>query len=122
MRTALLPYTVQSGAVGGALLDAEEDRLSEAPFLCFEMSHLMELGPKYVVPTLLYLFHRIYQRLDGSPTLLVLDEAWTYLRDPLFAGQLRQWLKELRAGQHERSVCHAVAGGSGGVKPPGGAL
>jgi type IV secretion/conjugal transfer VirB4 family ATPase len=96
LRTALLPYTVQSGAVGGALLDAEEDRLSEAPFLCFEMSHLMELGPKYVIPTLLYLFHRIYQRLDGSPTLLVLDEAWTYLRDPLFAGQLRQWLKELR--------------------------
>jgi type IV secretion system protein VirB4 len=60
------------------------------------MSHLMELGPRYVVPTLLYLFHRIHQRLDGSPTLLVLDEAWTYLRDPLFAEQLRLWLKELR--------------------------
>ncbi|HEX4960899.1 MAG TPA: transporter, partial [Thermoanaerobaculia bacterium] len=96
LRTALLPYTIQSGAVGGALLDAEADRLGEARFLCFEMSHLMELGPKSVVPTLLYLFHRIQQRLDGSPTLLVLDEAWTYLSDPLFSAQLRQWLKELR--------------------------
>ncbi len=96
MRTALLPYTVQSGAVGGALLDAEADRLAETPFITFEMSHLMELGARYVVPTLLYLFHRIHQRLDGAPTLLVLDEAWTYLRDPLFSEQLRLWLKELR--------------------------
>src|SRR4029079_961835 len=62
----------------------------------FEMSHLMELGARYVVPTLLYLFHRIHQGLDGSPTLLVLDEAWPSLRDPLFAEQLRLWLKELR--------------------------
>jgi hypothetical protein len=32
----------------------------------------------------LYLFRRIEQRLDGSPTLVLLDEAWSYLHHELF--------------------------------------
>jgi hypothetical protein len=31
-----------------------------------------------------YLFRRIEQRLDGSPTLVLLDEAWSYVRHELF--------------------------------------
>jgi type IV secretion system protein VirB4 len=33
---------------------------------------------------------------DGRPTLLVLDEAWTFLDEPLFAARIREWLKTLR--------------------------
>lgn len=43
-----------------------------------------------------YLFHRIEDRLDGSPTLLIIDEGWLALDDEGFAGQLREWLKTLR--------------------------
>jgi type IV secretion system protein VirB4 len=43
-----------------------------------------------------YLFHRLEGRFDGRPTLLVLDEAWLFLDDPLFAGKIREWLKTLR--------------------------
>ncbi len=43
-----------------------------------------------------YLFHRIEARLDGSPTLLIVDEGWLALDDEGFAGQLREWLKTLR--------------------------
>src|SRR3546814_11505520 len=49
-----------------------------------------------VLPVLTYLFHRLERRFDGAPTLLVLDEAWTFLDDPLFAGRIREWLKTRR--------------------------
>jgi type IV secretion system protein TrbE len=43
-----------------------------------------------------YLFHRIEDRFDGRPTLLIIDEGWLALDDRGFAGQLREWLKTLR--------------------------
>ena len=43
-----------------------------------------------------YLFARFEERFDGAPTLLILDEAWLFLDDPVFAPRIRQWLKTLR--------------------------
>jgi type IV secretion system protein VirB4 len=43
-----------------------------------------------------YLFHRIEARLDGRPTLLIIDEGWLALDDENFSGQIREWLKTLR--------------------------
>jgi type IV secretory pathway VirB4 component len=45
---------------------------------------------------LTYLFHRLESRFTGRPTLLVLDEAWVFLDNPLFAARIREWLKVLR--------------------------
>ena len=49
-----------------------------------------------VLPVLTYLFHRLEARFDGRPTLLILDEAWLFLDDPIFAARIRGWLKTLR--------------------------
>jgi type IV secretion system protein VirB4 len=49
-----------------------------------------------VAPVLTYLFHRLEERFDGRPTLLILDEAWVFLDNPLFAARIREWLKVLR--------------------------
>jgi len=49
-----------------------------------------------VLPVLTYLFHRLDERFDGAPTLLILDEAWAFLDDPTFAARIREWLKTLR--------------------------
>ena len=49
-----------------------------------------------LAPVLTYLFHRIEARFDGRPTLLILDEAWIFLDDALFAARIREWLKTLR--------------------------
>jgi type IV secretion system protein VirB4 len=94
IREALQYYTL-AGAMGH-LLDADEDMLGSGRFLTFETEHLMNLGEKAVVAVLLYLFRRIEKRLDGSPTLVPLDEAWVYLRHPLFRERVRDWLKTLR--------------------------
>jgi len=94
LRMALTPYVL--GGSFGYLLDAEQDGLREGRFQVFEMSHLMQMGKPIVVPVLLYLFHQIERRLDGRPTLIVLEEAWTYLDDPLFSAWIQRALKEFR--------------------------
>jgi type IV secretion system protein VirB4 len=93
LRQALQPYTLNGPY--GRLLDADEDRLGHADVLCFEMEELMH-GKSAVLPILTYLFHRLEARFDGSPSLLILDEAWVFLDDALFAGRIREWLKTLR--------------------------
>lgn len=94
LRDALQAYTLRGAA--GHLLDATEDGLREDIFQVFELEHLMNKGDKIVLPVLTYLFHRIEQRFDGSPTLLVLDEAWILLGHPAFKAKIREWLKVLR--------------------------
>jgi type IV secretion system protein VirB4 len=49
-----------------------------------------------VLAALGYLFARFEARFDGAPTLLILDESWLFLDDPVFAARIRQWLKTLR--------------------------
>jgi type IV secretion system protein VirB4 len=93
IKSALLPYTLEGPF--GSLLDAAEDRLALAEVQCFETETLMgQQGA--VLPVLTYLFHRLEERFDGRPTLLVLDEAWLFLDNPLFAARIREWLKVLR--------------------------
>ncbi len=94
VREALQFYTL-SGPLG-QLLDAEHDVLGEGRFVTFETENLLQLDDKAVIPVLLYLFRRIEKRLDGSPTLVSLDEAWAYLRNEVFRDRLRDWLKTLR--------------------------
>jgi type IV secretion system protein VirB4 len=79
----------------GHLLDAETDGLSFSRFNTFEMGELMELGEKYAVPALLYIFRRIERSLDGKPTVIFLDEAWLMLSHPVFKEWIRKWLKTL---------------------------
>jgi type IV secretion system protein VirB4 len=93
LKAALQPYTLEGPF--GPLLDAAEDRLEIAEVQCFETEALMHQAGA-VMPVLTYLFHRLEERFDGSPTLLVLDEAWLFLDNPLFAARIREWLKVLR--------------------------
>jgi len=93
LRQALQPYTLEGPY--GRFLDADADRLSAADVLTFEMEELMAL-PGLVAPLLTYLFHTLEGHFDGRPTLLVLDEAWVFLDDPLFSSRIREWLKTLR--------------------------
>ncbi|MEO1642545.1 MAG: conjugal transfer protein TrbE, partial [Pseudomonadota bacterium] len=93
LKQALQPYTL-AGA-HGALLDADQETLAINDWQCFEMEDLMN-QPSLVLPVLTYLFQRLEQRFDGKPTMLILDEAWVFLDNPLFAGRIREWLKVLR--------------------------
>jgi type IV secretion system protein VirB4 len=90
---ALSPYTLE-GAYG-RLLDGSSEQLATTDVLHVEMEQLMQ-HKALIAPVLTYLFHRLEARFDGRPTLLILDEAWTFLDDALFAARIREWLKTLR--------------------------
>ena len=93
LRQALAPYVL--GGAHGKLLDSDLDYLSTADVQCFEMEELMP-SKAAVLAVLGYLFARLEERFDGAPTLLILDESWLFLDDPIFSARIRQWLKTLR--------------------------
>lgn len=92
LKQALAPYCV--GSPWGRLRDAETEHLGEASVQAFETEGLV--GAASAAAVLAYLFHRIEGRLDGRPTLIIIDEGWLLLDSPAFAAQLREWLKTLR--------------------------
>lgn len=75
--------------------EVDDINLDEDKIFGFEMAELLKdsisLGP-----VLLYIFHRINLSLDGSPTMIVLDEAWALIDNPIFAPKIKDWLKVLR--------------------------
>ncbi len=94
IREVMLQYTVDG--MMGHLLDAEEDGLELIDFTTFEIEELMDLGEKYALPTLLYLFRRIERSLHGQPAAIILDEAWIMLGHKVFREKIREWLKVMR--------------------------
>src|SRR5260370_39080135 len=93
LQPALEPYTLDGP--WGRLLDAERDDLDEARVQGFEMEELLPHASA-ARAVLTYLFRRIDRRLDGSPALIGLDEAWALLDDPVFGPKIREWVKTLR--------------------------
>lgn len=78
------------------LFDNAQDRLSvDARILGFDMTDLLD-APDLRTPAMMYLFRRIEERLDGSPTLIIIDEGWKALDDEIFGARLKDWLKTIR--------------------------
>lgn len=94
IREALAPFVV--GGTMGELLDAHEDGLRTGRFTVFEISELFNMGPRFALPVLLYLFRRIERALTGQPAMIVLDEAWLMLGHEVFRDKIREWLKTMR--------------------------
>lgn len=93
LKAALGFYSVNQS--GGLLLDGEQNDVSYATFNVFEISALLERD-KIAPAVLTYLFFQIQRRLKGNPSLIIIDEAWTALRNDLFAEKIRSWLKTFR--------------------------
>jgi type IV secretion system protein VirB4 len=93
IRTALQPFT--HAGPWGRLIDADVSHLAEHDVQAFEMGQLMSSADA-LAAVLPCLVHALEVRFDGRPTLLILDEAWAYLRDGAFANQIQAWLKTLR--------------------------
>ncbi len=78
------------------LFDNQADGLDlDALTLGFDMTQLLD-DPALRTPAMMYLFHRVEQRLDGHPTLIVIDEGWKALDDDAFVARIKDWEKTLR--------------------------
>jgi type IV secretion system protein TrbE len=94
LKAALARYTLKGPM--GRYLDANEDALLDARFVTFELETLR--SSPAMVPVLLYLFHRVEQRLDGRPTLIIVDEAalLALLNNDMFGTKLEEWYRDNR--------------------------
>jgi type IV secretion system protein VirB4 len=61
----------------------------------FDMTHLLD-DPVTRTPTMMYLFHRVEERLNGQPAIIVVDEGWKALDDEIFVARIRDWEKTIR--------------------------
>lgn len=78
------------------IFDNEADHLDlEAKTVGFDMTQLLD-DPVTRTPVMLYLFHRVEERLDGNPSIIVVDEGWKALDDEVFVARIRDWEKTIR--------------------------
>jgi type IV secretion system protein VirB4 len=61
----------------------------------FDMTALLD-NPALRTPAMMYLFHRVDERLDGTPSMIVIDEGWKALDDDVFVHRLKDWMKTIR--------------------------
>ncbi len=95
IRMALIPLTLAGPY--GKLFDNNKDVSGQGRWQVYEMETLMNL-PEAVPLTLDYLFHRIEQQISKvhGPSIMVMDECWLFLSNPIFAAKLKEYLKDMR--------------------------
>ena len=78
------------------LFDNPEDLTDlSAQSVGFDMTVLLD-DPTVRTPTMMYLFHRVEERLDGSAAIIVVDEGWKALDDEVFVRRIKDWEKTIR--------------------------
>ncbi len=78
------------------LFDATHEAIDFKAFLhAFDFSQLNK-APHCIVALFSYLMHRIILSLDGTPTIIVLHNAWALLENNFFAPRLESLLEMLR--------------------------
>lgn len=78
------------------LFDNARDRLDiNQSTIGFDMTALLD-NAALRTPAMFYLFHRVDERLDGSPSMIVIDEGWKALDDEIFVRRLKDWMKTVR--------------------------
>jgi type IV secretion system protein VirB4 len=103
----------------GEMLDGTDNSVKYAKTTVFELEHLFNMDKKIVVPVFVHIFQQIEKRIlsayentenghgpnghgpdgrgsNGCPSLIVIDEAWLALSNPIFATKIKEWLKVLR--------------------------
>jgi type IV secretion system protein VirB4 len=78
------------------LFDNERDRTNPATEIVgFDMTAILD-DPQARTPALFYFFHRVEERLDGKPAIIVVDEGWKALDDEVFVRRIKDWEKTIR--------------------------
>ena len=78
------------------LFDNAKDELDlDARTIGFDMTAILDDATART-PAMMYLFHQVEQRLDGHPTIIVIDEGWKALDDDIFVQRIKDWEKTIR--------------------------
>jgi type IV secretion system protein VirB4 len=92
------------------LFDNPTDRLDLTNRIVgFDMTRLLD-QPIMRTPAMMYLFHRVEQRLDGGPAIIIVDEGWKALDDDVFVKRIKDWEKTIRKRNGLVGFCTQNAG------------
>ncbi|WP_404336923.1 VirB4 family type IV secretion/conjugal transfer ATPase [Sphingomonas sp. MMS12-HWE2-04] len=75
--------------------NARDETDLEARTVGFDMTQILD-DPAMRTPAMMYLFHRVEDRLDGTPAIVVVDEGWKALDDDVFVRRIKDWEKTIR--------------------------
>lgn len=75
--------------------DADDHTDLSVRALGFDMTQILD-DADVRTPAMMYLFHRVEERLDGSPAIIVVDEGWKALDDDVFVRRIKDWEKTIR--------------------------
>lgn len=85
-----------SGRERSWLFDNDEDTLALGNnTIGFDLTSILDT-PYARIPWLMYIFHRVDALLDGTRTIIMLDEGWKLLDDEVFATRIKNWEKTIR--------------------------
>ncbi|HWT13507.1 MAG TPA: VirB4 family type IV secretion/conjugal transfer ATPase [Allosphingosinicella sp.] len=80
----------------GWLFDNPRDLTDlKAETVGFDMTQILD-DPTLRTPAMMYLFHRVEERLDGTAAIIVVDEGWKALDDDVFVRRIKDWEKTIR--------------------------
>ncbi len=102
LQDAQLREAIQAFNTGGfsKLLNGTQSGFDGKDVLGFDMSRLIKTDTNQRdlgIPVIQAIFNELEALFkDKRPTLLILEEAWLYLRHPLFREKLTDWFKTLR--------------------------
>jgi type IV secretion system protein VirB4 len=83
------------GAHASIFDHAGEDIAWAHKHLGFDMASLHETTPTALAPVMLYLLYRTSVMLDGTPTIIVLEDAWTLAKTEMIGSKIAPWLASL---------------------------
>ncbi|MEQ1790212.1 MAG: hypothetical protein ABL857_07200, partial [Rickettsiales bacterium] len=90
-----LEHWIGKGKYAG-LFDFAEDSLDvEVDLFGVDMTSALA-SPAFALPLFSYLMHRVIDSIDGSPTIIVINEAWDLLENYFFSPRLESLLEMLR--------------------------
>lgn len=79
----------------GWLFNNTEDRFNLTSIFGFDMTSVLD-DDVIRTAALMYIFHRMKELLDGTPTMIFMDEGWRLLDDDVFAFFIKDLLKTIR--------------------------
>lgn len=97
IQVGISPYI--KGGQYGDIFDADSTSMPLSKWTMIEMGSLMKLSSQAVAPALMFIFkylENIWEGKHNELTLLVMDEAWIFLQNPIFQKRIESWLLTLR--------------------------
>jgi type IV secretion system protein VirB4 len=92
---ALYAPWAEDGEYGHVFTHGRDALDTHPQLVAFDLSRIME-EPAILIPAFSYLLQRCVAEIDGrTPSILVLDEAWTLLKNSHVVGNLGGWLDML---------------------------